>query len=85
MTDHKTEKGRKQPDPITIDGHDYRPGTRGYLLALEIMRLSRITQRVEALADWYDESENWRQWGVGRSIRATLTDPPTSPGKGLDS
>lgn len=43
--------------------------------AAEIRRLYRIVQRIEALADWFDASENWRQWAVGNSIRGTLVDP----------
>lgn len=34
--------------------------------------LAAKLEAVERLADWFDAQENWREWGVGRQIRAAV-------------
>ncbi len=43
------------------------------VMALPAVRdLLALRGRVAALAEEYDANANWREWGVGRRIRATL-------------
>lgn len=41
--------------------------------------LDQVAQ-VAALADWFDAQPNWREWGIGRQIRAALNLPTTTEG-----
>lgn len=56
MPEQRGEQESK-PDLITIGGVGYRPGTVGYSLAAEIMRLDATVKRVGALAD------EWAEYG----------------------
>lgn len=41
----------------------------------EADRLRVTLGKVAELADWYDAQTNWREWGIGASIRRAAADP----------
>lgn len=46
------------------------------LIVAAVNALPELTRAVRAvldLADWYDGQPNWREWGIGRQIRAAVT------------
>jgi hypothetical protein len=40
-------------------------------------KLEASVMRVEALADWFEQQENWRAWNVHGQIRTALAAPAT--------